>query len=262
MAWSLPRKVSAALLAILLCTAAATAIFGYSKFEGVLSSLVRSRYSVVVFSIKKDIEDRLALGLPLRQLRQVQDAIEREKIDQPQIQGIEVFDAAGEIIFDTDRGAVGAAVSLDWVQAAQAAGHQTFARSEEDSLIVGLPLVDVLGRVVGAVVLRYPAASVAEEVRPLLAGQARSGLILLAGFAALAVLGTYAVLAPFGRRLAAMERQLRTTMAEGGPPPAPAGNDPFEARFAAFAASTREALEHMQDATQDVGRLDRLEVRE
>ena len=108
--WSLARKVSLALVSILLCTLLLTGFFAYYKFESVYSSLVQSRYSFVVFTIKKRVEDSLNLGLPLHQIRQVQDILEREKLRDPQILSIEAYDSQGEVLFDTDRGAVGSMV--------------------------------------------------------------------------------------------------------------------------------------------------------
>jgi hypothetical protein len=259
MFWTLARKVSAALAAILLSTMVLTAVFGYQKFHGEMSAQVGSRYSFVVFTIKKNVEDRLSLGLALRQLRQMQDIVEREKVGDPNILGIEIYDARGEILFNTDRGGIGGSVPPDWLTVLGGAANQPFSLTDEDNLVVGLPLVNTLGKVEGAVALRYPTAYLENELGDLLLSLAIKWLAVLAVFTVIAVVGALVMFRSVGSKLGAMERALGKVLAEGGEAvPDTASDDPFEARFAEFAAKSREAIDHMRGATEEVERLDRL----
>jgi hypothetical protein len=256
--WSLARKVSVALVAILLFTISVTSFFAYYKFESVYSGLVQSRYSFVVFTIKKRIEDSLNLGFALRQLRQVQDLLEREKVRDQQILAIEVFNASGEVLFDTDRGAIGVAVPPAWLEVARAAGNQPFGQVEEDTLVVGLPLVNSLGKVEGGVVLRYPGAYLERAVAGLVGDVARDSIVAALVAAVVAVVGLYRLFGRVSRKLSAMEGTLEAVLAEGGQAVPDSGSDDFEERFAEFVTKTREAVDHIRDATQEVERLDRL----
>lgn len=259
MVWTLSRKVSAALAAILLSTMVLIAIFGYHKFHDLMSEQVRSRYSFVVFTIKKSVEDRLSLGLALRQLRQMQDIIEREKVGDANILGIEIYDERGEILFNTDRGAIGASVPPEWLSVLGGVATQPFSLVDEDNLVVGLPLVNTLGKVEGAVILRYPSAYLEAELGDLLGSLAMRWLVVLGVFAVIAVFGALAMFRSVGTKLAAMETALGKVLAEGGEVvPDPASGDPFEKRYAEFAAKSREAIDHIRDATAEVERLDRL----
>jgi hypothetical protein len=259
MSWSLARKVSAALVALLLCTGLLTAVFGYFKFEDVLSSLVRSRYSFVVFTIKKNVEDRLNLGFALRQLRQVQETIELEKVRDDQVLGIEIYDARGEVLFNTDRGGIGTTVPAKWLDPLTVTSTQPFSLMDEDVQLVGLPLVNSLGKVEGAVILRFPAAFLERELGQLLSQLAEELLAAMAAFAVIAAIASYVLLGAVGRRLGAMEATLAKVMADGGyAEPDPRDEDGFETRFAEFVSKTREAVDHMSDSTQEVERLDRL----
>jgi hypothetical protein len=259
MSWSLARKVSAALVAILLCTGLLTAVFGYYKFEDVLSSLVRSRYSFVVFTIKKNIEDRLNLGFALRQLRQVQETIELEKVRDDQIMGIEIYDARGEVLFNTDRGGIGISVPAKWLEPLALPSSQPFSLMDDDMQLVGLPLVNTLGKVEGAVILRFPAAFVDRELGPLLSRVAVELLAALGLFSVIAMVASYVLLGSVGRRLRAMEQTLNTVLAEGGEAePDLTDEGGFESRYAEFVAKTREAVDHIAESTQEVERLDRL----
>ncbi len=255
MAWPLARKVSAALLGILVGTVATTGFFTYSRLQSVLSSLVQSRYGVQVYAIKRNAEDRLALGFPLKQLRPVQDAIDRQKVDDSRIRGIEVFDAHGTILFDTERGAIGSSVPAAWVRSALAARNRPFSDQDEDEggHIVGVPLINGLGTVEGGVVLRYPGAYLEEALGPMLGGLARQAGVVLAVFAVAAVAGSHLLFRGVGRRLEAMEDAL----ALGGAPPAGADGS-FEADFAAFARQADDTAADLAEASADVERLDRL----
>lgn len=259
MRWNLSRKVSAALVAILVSTMVLTAVFGYTKFERVLSDQVGSRYSFVVFTTKKKIEDSLSLGLALRQLRQVQEMIEREKVGDPNILGIEIFDARGEILFDTDRGVIGGTVPPEWVAALAGPANHSFKLADEDTRIVGLPLVNSLGKVEGGIALVYPSAYLERELGGLLSELAVKWVAVLMLFALLAAVGSAILFRSVGRRLKTMEATLAKVMAEGGEAvPDPAMADAFEGRFAEFVGKTREAMDHVRDATDEVERLDRL----
>jgi hypothetical protein len=263
MSWSLARKVSMALFAILLATMLTTAVFGYYKFEDVLSSLVRSRYSFVVFTIKQKVEDSLNLGFALRQLRQVQDIIELEKARDDQIHGIDVYDFNGEVLFDTDRGALGTRVPARWIEtltvpSVTAGASQPFSLIDEDSVVVGLPLVNNLGKVEGAVVLRYPEAYLERELGNLLSRLAVEFLMVLGGFALVGILAAYVLLRVVGRRLGAMETTLSKVLDVGGEAVPNPDADEFELRFAEFCDKSREAVEQIAEASAEVERLDRL----
>ncbi len=256
--WSLARKVSLALVSILIFTLLVTGFFAYYKFESVYSAQVQSRYSFVVFTIKKRVEDSLNLGFSLRQLRQVQEVIEREKSRDPQILAVEVYDYRGEVLFDTDRGAIGTKVSASLAEAIRSGMPQSFSVVDEDNLIVGLPLVNSLGKVEGGVVLRYPTAYVEKGVSGLLSQLLKSTAIVLAAASAVAVAGLYILFGGVGRKLGSMERAMGEVLSVGGQAVPEGGGDSFEERFAEFVSKTRETVDHVKDATDEVGRLDRL----
>ena len=257
--WSLARKVSLALVSILAFTLLLAGFFAYYKFESVYSSLVQSRYSFVVFSIKKRVEDNLNLGLALRQVRQVQDILEREKMRDPQVLGIAVYDSRGEDLFDTDRGAIGGMVSPALVESLRGSPTQAFGATDDDALVVGLPLVNNLGKVEGGVVLRYPSAYVERGTSGLLLQLSKGVALQLAVFSVVAVAGLYLLFGQVGRKLGSMQKTLDTVIAVGGLAVPESNGDPLEERFAEFVAKSREAVEHIREATAEVGRLDRLQ---
>lgn len=258
MAWSLSRKVSVALLGILMSTMLVTGLFGYYKFADVMSAMVNSRYSFVIFTIKQKIEDRLALGLPLRSLRQVQELVELEKTRDEQILGIQIFDTNREVLFDTDRGTIGSRVPPAWLEPLAAQGAQPFALNDDDIAMVGLPLINTLGKTEGAVVLRYPAAYLEHQLGPLLRRLVGEFALVLAGFGLLAVIAASTLLGDVRARLGAMTAALDHTLRRNQPPVPVPGAPEFESRFTEFCAKAHEAVEQIGEASDEVERLDRL----
>jgi hypothetical protein len=258
MSWSLSRKVSTALFGILLSTMLMTALFGYYKFEDVLSSLVRSRYSFVVFTIKQKVEDSLNLGLALRQLRQVQEIIELEKARDEQIQGLQIYDGNREVLFDTDRGGIGSRVPASWIEPLSGTTTHPFALTDEDSLLVGLPLINTLGKVEGAVVLRYPAADLKHELGTQLGRLALEFGLVLVGFGIAGILLSSLLLGGVHDRLAAMRAAVGKVVDHGGEVVPGSEGEEFEAHFAEFCGKVHEAVDQIDAAAAEVERLDRL----
>lgn len=258
MSWSLARKVSTALFGILLSTMLMTALFGYYKFEDVLSSLVRSRYSFVVFTIKQKVEDSFNLGFALRNLRQVQETIEIEKSRDEQISAIQIYDAQGEVLFDTDRGSIGARVPTAWLEPLSGPANQPFGLTDEDALLVGLPLVNALGKVEGAVVLRYPVAYLQTELGRFLGHLAMEFVVILVGFGVIGVIAASLLLRGVRRRLESMQDALGQALTQGEPEKIDGAADELEVQFAEFCDRARHAVAHLDEASHEVERLDRL----
>lgn len=96
------------LAAFVLLTAAVALILA-----GVRSDLVDTRTLFAVQSLRGTIEANLTLGFPLAEIPVAQELIEREKLRDPRILLIDVFDANGTILFSTDRASVGEAASAE-----------------------------------------------------------------------------------------------------------------------------------------------------
>lgn len=255
---SLSRKVASTLGMVLALAMLGTAALGYFKFISVQSGLVDSRYSFVLFGIKRTIENNLNLGFALRQVRQVQEAVELEKARATRIIGIEVFDQKGEVLFASDRGTLGTEVPRSWLfSLANAGAGATFSISDDDAAGVGLPLINALGTVEGAVVLLYPKGMVEAQLGARLGPLTRDFLLSLALALAVATIGAFLILGAVTRRLKGLEDTLIATM-QGKNPALPPGAEDFEEGFLRFAQRTREAAQQVGESILDVERLDRL----
>ena len=103
-------------IARLVGVAAVVALFGigmcgflsYFKFKSALEAAARSRMTVPAASVREGIEAVLALGVPLAGASATPALLARERLADPEIAEISVFDTQGRALFSTDPGRVGA----------------------------------------------------------------------------------------------------------------------------------------------------------
>lgn len=154
------------------------------------------------------LEGVVGLGLMLEQAPRVQDMLERAQAGADAL-SIEVFDPKGRILFGTDRSFLGDLVAERWMAAAERASG-VWTVEDPDALVVGVPVTDTLGAVVGTIAVRH-----AKVPRPsalaLLAPEPEERLLIGGGvllFAGVAFLTLSRLLAGLGSGLAAARKAL------------------------------------------------------
>jgi len=121
------------------------------------TELVRQeRFLHAAQTLKVAVEGALTLGLPLEQLPRMQDMLEREQAATPGSLSIEIFDLQGRVLFGTDRSFLGDLVSERWLQLAGAGGTAAWHGEDDLAQVVGAPVVNGFGAVLGHVAVRYP----------------------------------------------------------------------------------------------------------
>lgn len=259
MTWSLANKVAASLLAILICMMAATSFFAYLKLEDIFSSMVRSRYGVVVDAIQRNVEDRLAVGIPMAQQRDVQGLLERYKTDDPQILEIQTFSIQGDVLFDSDRSAIGSRVPESWVKML-AANVKLLSDQDSDGKMVGVPIMGAFGQVVGAVVLRYPTAYLEQRLGPVIHKLMTQVALLIIFGGGVALFGAQILLRPLSNKLKGMTQEvivLASDVQQSVPPFPDLLDTSFDGSYWGFKWRAHEVKAHLIDAVADVERLDR-----
>jgi hypothetical protein len=204
----LAGRVSLVLLTALVGSLGLWGVLLERGVAGRLERLARESHAVEARSIRRETEDLLARGMALRQLDEVQAAIDRIMAEDPDLLGIDVFDSQGEILFDSDPAAVGTLVAPDWLRAVALGGRQLFDPLVEEGRGLGLTLVNSLGQVDGGVILRYPIPIRGAEMVLLAAPVARPAVLLLAVAALLALLGPWVLTGPLTRRLTRLEMRV------------------------------------------------------
>jgi hypothetical protein len=138
-------RLSLAVSLVLLLSVAVTAGLNFLKFRQVTESLEDSRYGFVTRDISTAFEQTLNLGLPLEQIENGTAILQRQSALDPAITRIEVFDAAGEVLYAT----AGHARSRTAVRLEPMSGSGP-APAEK---LTSRPIVNDFGQAVGSVVV-------------------------------------------------------------------------------------------------------------
>lgn len=93
----------------LLAVAATVALFGvgmsvfldYYKFKSAVQAATRSRMLVAAGAVGDALQQALALGVPLAAMAGAPDLLARERLTDPAIADIRVFDSAGDMLYGT-----------------------------------------------------------------------------------------------------------------------------------------------------------------
>lgn len=200
--------------------------------------------------VRGAVEAGLSLGRKLEDIHVVQDVIERERANAPEVLAIEVFGPSARAVYATDRGSLGERAPQRWVEAMRrrdAAGRWRL--EEGDVLVVGEPVRNDFGEAVAEV-----AVSLSVRARRAEAEALRLELALWAPGFALAAAAAAAATGVAALRLAtrdfaavpaALSDPLRSTPGTGR------GGVPAAARTGLAAA----ALRHRLALATDIARL-------
>jgi hypothetical protein len=170
------------------------AFLNYFKYKSTIGGIVKSRVLVVGRSIENSIQASLALGLQFTELATLPSQMEREKASDKLIQGIDVFDDTGQIIYSTDAARVGQRVQRTWTESAARSKSTEWSAESQDDYVAGISLKNNFDLTVGYLALRYSrdyvdrAASAAARQITLAALGAFAGIALIAPLALIVVI--------------------------------------------------------------------------
>lgn len=122
-------------------------------------SIHRARLSLTLAGLQETIEGDLALGLDLPDHRGIQPKLEKALAGDQQLHAIDVVDRIGIALFSTDRGTIGEPLHARVAQAAEAGarGNHTWTALVGNEAVMGLPLRNAFGEVVGHISTNYAA---------------------------------------------------------------------------------------------------------
>jgi len=221
------------------------AFLNYFKYKSTIGGIVKSRVLVVGRSIENSIQASLALGLQFTELATLPSQMEREKASDKLIQGIDVFDDTGQIIYSTDSTRVGQRVQRTWTESAARSKSTEWSAESSDDYVAGISLKNNFDLTVGYLALRYSR----DEVDRAAATAGREIMLAALGsFVALAIVAPLALIVVIRR----FERDLRTLESaaahlEDRNQPPPAAGSAFDGAINHLRASLREANKSLDD---------------
>lgn len=137
-------------------------VLGYRHVDQRHIDLVQSRIGFILANLRTSIEAQLSLGLRLDQIAITQTLLERERAGDSAIRAIDVFDNAGNVLFSTDRGALGEPVADSWQQAGVQDSDGWWLQERGD-VVFGLRLENDLGATVGSIAVTVTVAERAQH---------------------------------------------------------------------------------------------------
>jgi len=236
----IPLHFSVIIALVLSLAAATTAMLNVLKFQQIMENFEESRYGFVARDIDHVLEQSVNLGLPLDQIDNAQEFIERQLQLDSDITTIAVFDLEDEVLYQTSRLPEGSSAVI--------LRGGTGATGISDERFIAGPIVNSFGQPVGGVMVRYSGTPEARREDQVLRAMA------LATFSAALVggiilwLGASRLLAPLRRRLAETTQALR--QARGGGKESPVDASPFET-LAGKALHDRRQVERDIDALDE-----------
>ncbi len=199
-------------------------LLNYFKYRSTANRLVAERLTVTGKSVETSIQNGLELGLQFSEMTTLPTTLERERAADPLIEGIDVFDTEGVMMYSTDRLRAARPAPGIWMNAARKAGKDTWFVDDDNDAAAGFALTNNFGLTIGYIALRFSDDRVREDavrVARELALSAAGMFALAATLSSLALLG---VMKRLGGDVSAAEQALRSgdaaraaTLAARGP---------------------------------------------
>lgn len=214
-------------------------LLNYFKYRSTAQRLVTDRLVVTGKSVENAIQSSLALGMQFADIGTLPGTLEREQASDTLIQGIDIFDTAGKLLYSTDRLRSTRPVPPDWVAAAQKAGKADWFVDDGDEAAAGISVQNNFGLTIGYLAVRYAGDRVRESVAAVGREIALSTFVVFLFAATLASLALRAVVHRLDRDLRHVEAALRAGYSERAA--ALAANGPFGPALQRFVQTTRRA---------------------
>lgn len=234
-------------IAVCLFALGMATFLNYFKYKATVGETVKSRVLVVSGPIEQSVQASLAIGLNFAELGILNALLERQKASDSLIQGIDVFDPAGKVLYSTDAGRVGAQVAPTWLSASRSLTKRDEWSVEEDSqLVTGSALRNNFDLTVGFLAVRYSKAYVDAATSRVGERLLKIAVPTLVAIGLLAPLALLLVMRRFDRDMQGVESALEGRGAPEGP---------FGEAIAEVRAKVAEADAQLEAAQADLNRM-------
>jgi hypothetical protein len=132
-----------------------TGLLLYFKYQSVFTGLQRDRILLVAREIDEIAERDLSLGQDFWSIDTLPEVIERRRLAETFLQGIDVVGPDGRIAYASDMSRMGSSLPADWLpRIAKSTAYSAFAPAA-DLAVVASPIRNGFGQVAGYTVVRY-----------------------------------------------------------------------------------------------------------
>jgi uncharacterized protein GlcG (DUF336 family) len=180
-------RLTAAISSILLLVVCVMVFLNYTKFQKVFTVFYQSRIDYVIKDMKQAVEFSLNMGLPLSDLKNIQDLIDRVGTEDKQIIAIQVVDPSGNVLFTTQKDAAGdQTVPEAWLTKTRSTS-EIWTIHDADAMVIGGPLLNAIDQVSGSLVLTYSRFYYDGLLKEMLWDMAKMGVLIFVGGSVLAL---------------------------------------------------------------------------
>ncbi len=220
-------------------------LLNYFKYRSSANRLVTERLVVTANSVEDSIQASLALGLQFADIGTLPGTLERERATDELIQGIDIFQNDGKLLYSTDRLRATRPVPAAWLAAAHKAGKQNWFAEDDTEAAAGIAVQNNFGQTIGYLAIRYSGDRVRDAAYAVGRELALSTLGVFAAAAVLSSLAVVAVMKRLSRDAAAAEAVLRSATVTRAT--SRAADGPFGAALQRFVQTSSGAEREIAD---------------
>ncbi|MBI5719170.1 MAG: hypothetical protein HZC37_16005 [Burkholderiales bacterium] len=215
-------------------------LLNYFKYRSTSDRLVTERLVVTGRSVENSIQSSLALGLQFSDIGTLPGILDREQATDSLIQGIDIFDTDGKLLYSTDRLRASRPVPQAWLAAARKAGDKAnWLVDDGAETAAGISVQNNFGLTIGYLALRFSGERVRDETYAVGREIALSSLLVFLVAAGLSSLALLTVMRRLGSDVGRVEAALRA--GDSARATAIASRGPFGPSLLRFLKTTRLA---------------------
>ncbi len=214
-------------------------LLNYFKYRTTANRLVTERLVVTGRSVENAIQSSLALGLQFSDIGTLPGTLDREQATDSLIQGIDIFDTEGKLLYSTDRLRSARPVPAAWLAAARKAGNGNWLVDGGEETAAGISVQNNFGLTIGYLALRFSGERVRDETFAVGREIAASSLLVFLAAAGLSSLALVTVMRRLGSDVGRVEAALRA--GDAARATAIASRGPFGPSLLSFLRTTRLA---------------------
>lgn len=199
-------------VAVLVCGFAVgmAGLLNFFKYRSTALNIVKERLLVTGRSVENSVNSSLALGMQFGDIGTLQATLERERATDDLIEGIDVFDTDGRMLYSTDRLRANRPVPAAWLNTARKSGSVDWFVDEDRAAAAGMSIENSFGLTLGYLAVRFDADRVRDGAWAVGRDLALASLGVFAVAAALASVLLMRVMRGLGRDVDGVEAALRS----------------------------------------------------
>lgn len=220
-------------------------LLNYFKYRSTANRIVAERLVVTGRAVENVVHVALDLGLQFSEIPTLPATLDRERGTDDLIQGIDIFDNDGKLLYSTDSSRLTRPAPAAWLAAIGSARGSHWMVEDETASAAGMSLKNAFGMTPAHLALRFSRDSLSDENAEVARELALNTFIVFVIASMFASTALLAVMRRLKRDLTDAEAALDAS--DGAAEAAPAAGGPFRSVLQRFLQTTREVEREIAD---------------